>query len=564
MSATCRSLIVVVACVAGASATSRADGGRLVGRVLDAQTGGPLHRVTVRAYAHGRSVASAAMSERDGGFVLADLPAGGYALCVPASDAHRPLCVPDVQVSAGATTTVDLKVRQSLFIDGDSWVQPYVSFAQSFRASGLGVTMARVKAFGPGRAVRVEVLDGDGPSHQAIGPARVTVPVGGEGEASVLWAGGEVPTTPGKSYTFRLSALSGQTWVPGVAGRGDAYAGGSAWFDGSPRPDTDLGLVLCEDNDSLRTNYAMIDGPRVYCVTAAGQTFTALSRSVTFASAMLAHTGGPPRYVRFSVHNGGPTGEQIGPSKAVAVNNDAAVAWGPDEVPVTPGRIYYLHIESFDGGSFFVGVQPDLYAAGQAVFDGTPTAERDLAAIVAGPLTDADFDRLNASPGRVDVVSLRNPSFEQGMAEWQRTEPIGDAVGCDGGVVPAWGGRMFGWTNQRKGENTRMIVFQQVTVQPGARYVFSGSVYTDHRGGRSSDVKTRLVVAPGGGVELRNYDKITSSQWYATEGQWRRGSVEFEATAEQITVGFELEQRWSLDSSSVYVDGAMLERIGTR
>ena len=57
-------------------------------------------------------------------------------------------------------------------------------------------------------------------------------------------------------------------------------------------------------------------------------------------------------------------------------------------------------------------------------------------------------------------------------------------------------------------------------------------------------------------------EQIDTSQWYATEGQWRRGSVEFKAAVDTITVGFDLEQRWSLNSSSLYVDGAHLERIG--
>ena len=33
--------------------------------------------------------------------------------------------------------------------------------------------------------------------------------------------------------------------------------------------------------------------------------------------------------------------------------------------------------------------------------------------------------------------------------------------------------------------------------------------------------------------------------------------------ADEVTVGFDLEQRWSLDRSSLYVDGALLERIGS-
>lgn len=107
-----------------------------------------------------------------------------------------------------------------------------------------------------------------------------------------------------------------------------------------------------------------------------------------------------------------------------------------------------------------------------------------------------------------------------------------------------------------------MTIYQHVKATPNETYCFSGSVFTDHRGGRSSDVKVRLIALPAGGTAVRDAARMTSSQWYATEGQWRRGSVEFRAAAESITIGFELEQRWSLDTSRLYVDGAQLERIG--
>ena len=125
-----------------------------------------------------------------------------------------------------------------------------------------------------------------------------------------------------------------------------------------------------------------------------------------------------------------------------------------------------------------------------------------------------------------------------------------------------WGTRMFGWTNVDRGEGSRSFVHQTVKVKKGRRYRFSGSVHTDHEGGRSSDVKVRLTVLPAGGTQWRDNDHIETSQWYATEGQWRRGSVEFVAAADVVTVGFDLEQRWNLPSSSLYVDGAYLERLG--
>lgn len=539
-----------------------AQAGRLSGRVSMAASGEPVHRAPVRACAHGRSVATGAFSEGDGEYMIDDLPSGQYAICIPAGDTYGPLVVPSVEVRAGGVTRVDLRVRQSLVIEGDSWVQGFPSFAQSFTATGLGLTMAQIKAFGASRRVTLQVLEGEGPAGTPLGPPRTTEPVGGEGTRSVSWAGGEVPTVPGRAYTIRISAADGQLWIPGVAGRGDVYPTGMAWFDGSPRPHSDLGLLLVEDNENLRTDYALVAGHRDYRAVSAGQTFTALSRYITFASAALGGVGDAPSYVRFSMREAGPGGRQIGPSKAVAPGPNAAVAWGPHEVPVNPGRTYYLHIESLRGDEFLIHYCRDAYAPGQAVLNGRSDPRLDLAACVAGQLSAEDFSRLHAHPRRLELVPLTNSSFEDGPGGWVREGHAGAVVGCDSGIVPAWGSGMFGWTNLDKGEGSRTIVYQQVKVTPNQRYCFSGSVFTDHEGGRSSDVKARLIALPAGGTILRDNARMTSSQWYATEGQWRRGSLEFRATVESVAVGFELEQRWSLKASQLYVDGAQLERLG--
>lgn len=558
-----RMWFVGVAVIAPCFTWPAAMGEIIQGRVIDASTGRGVDDVIVRSYAHGRSTAMTARSEADGSYLLADLPPGKYAVCVPAGETFRPVCVPEVEVSAGRTTLLDVKVSRSLLIDGDSWVQPYPSFEQSFIAKGIGITAVGLKAFGGARRIEARVLEGQGPGGQSIGSPRITPPVGGEGTGQVCWSGGEIPTEPGQTYTLKLAALEGQTWVPGLAGRGDVYSGGSAWFHGSPRPDSDLGVMICEDDDGLRTDYMTGGGWRTWRVRAAGQTFKALSSEILLASAHLSAPPGVPAYVRFSVHENGPAGRQIGPSKTVQAGEDAAVAWGAGEVPVRPGQQYYLHIESLSGDIFLVVVQPGCYAAGEALFDATAAGEWDLCAAALGRITDADLERLVGRSGPGAAVEVVNPSFEQGLDGWRVDGPRGVVVGCDGGVAPMWGSRMFGWTTREQGEGSRTFVHQPVKVEKGRRYRFSGAVYTGREGGRSSDVKVRLLVLPAGGGDWRNNDRIETSQWYATEGVWRRGSVEFTAASETVTVGFDLEQRWNLPRSSLYVDAAYLERMGT-
>jgi hypothetical protein len=553
--------IIIGALLSGLVYSQMALAGSLKGGVLDAANGKGVGRVSVRAYAQGRSTAAGTASESDGSYMIADLPAGKYAACLAAGETYRPVCIPDIEVPADGVVTLDLKVNRSLLIDGDSWVQPYASFSQSFESTGLAVTTVGVKGFGGGRRVQIQVLSGADPGGQKVGPPRTTPPVGGESTELVRWAGGEVPTLPGQLFTLNMTGVDGQKWVPGLAGRGDVYPSGAAWFHGSPRPESDLGVLICEDNDGLRTDYALGAGWRTWRVRSVGQTFTALSRSVTFASAHLSGVHGPPVYARFSIHEDAPGGRQIGPSKTVQIGEDAAVAWVAGEVRVQPGRVYYLHIESLNGDVFLAAVQPACYAGGRAFFDAVAGADWELCAMVAGQISEADFARLVGRGGQ-GAVRLSNPSFESGMEGWKLDGASGAVVGCDGGVAPMWGTRMFGWTNRDKGEGSRTFLYQQVQVKAGERYRFSGSVYTDHEGGRSSDVKARLLVLPAGGNDWRNNDRIETSQWYATEGQWRRGSVEFTAGAETVTVGFDLEQRWNLPGSSLYVDGAYIEQLG--
>ena len=523
--------------------------GGIVGSVRNGESGRPVIRASVRAFAGGRSVGATAATDNDGRFPIPNLEPGKYAVCISGSDSTRP--------QVAAVTVTD---QGSAEVEGDSWVQALPVFYQNFRATGVGITSLRLKAFGPPRRVEAQLLEGDGPFGKPIGPSRTTVAFGSEGDAAVYWSRGEALTIPGRTYTLKLSAEPGKTWIPGMAGRGDVYPLGSAWFGQDRRALTDLGFTICEENESLATTYAVAAGRRAIRVRAVGQTFVPRGENVLYASACLSPINSRAVYVRFSIHENGPGGKQIGPSKGTGAGMDATVAWLPGEVNVTPGKTYYLHIESFDGALFHAFEVPDTYANGSAFNDAVAECDLDLAGWIAGDMSAADQSTLLASPRAVRQIALANPSFEDGLEGWTLTKNIGYATGCEAGVIPAWGRSMFGWTNRDKGEGWRTIVYQTVRVTSGKRYCYSGSVYTSHEGGRSSDQKVRLVVDATGRMPF-NEASMQSSQWYATEGQWRRGSMEFVANADVVAVGFELEQRWSLDMCSLYADCARLEEV---
>ncbi len=546
-----------VICVSGEAAT-----GRLTGRVRDEQTGAPLRRTMVSACKYGRSIAQLAMTDNDGVYLFGALEAGSYAVSVMPENGYRPACVAQVEIKEGTATDLNLSARRSLAIEGDSWLQAYPSFGQSFRATGLGVTGVQFKAFGPQRRVIFKLLEGDGISGRLVGPERISEPVGGEGSTLVSWAGSELPTVPGEMYTLVMTARSGEKLVPAVAGRGDVYSGGQAYFGDSPRPHSDLGIAISEDNDGMRTCYAVTGGGRMYRAISAGQTFVALSRSITFAAAEMSGLEKQSAYVRFSIHRRGPGGAQIGPSKVVPPGVGAAVAWGPGEVPVVPGKSYYLHVESTGSVHFLIARTAGTYSSGHAVLNGRAAPGYDLNAVIAGEICRDDFERLVRHRLHKRSITLVNPSFEESAFGWKRSGTAGKVAGVDDGTAPSWGSKMFGWTNRKKGQDSRTFVFQHAAVSKGHSYSFSASVFTGQAGGRASDVKVRLIAVPDGSEALTDAGRITTSQWYATEGVWRRGSVQFRAVSDSVVVGFDLEQRFSLEKSSLYVDGAYLEEIG--
>ena len=535
--------------------------GILRGTVHVEATGQPLGRATVRAYPHRRSVALQTMTENDGAFVLSEVPAGLAAVCVAAEECYRPIYCAAVAIPPKGSAELHLHARRTIAVEGDSWLRAQQSFSQSYRATGLALTALQIKAFGPARRVCVQILNGSGPDAEPIGPARRSEPVGGEGSTAIAFSGAEVSTIPGHTYTIRMTAVDTAGWIPGVAGRGNVYPLGKAWFDDSPRDHTDLGIAICEDNDGSRTDYALLTPKRMYRAISCGQTFVALSDSICYARARLAGVDDVDNYVRFSIHRNGPGGPQIGPSKAVAACRNAMVAWGPQEIPVEPGDKYYLHVESLSARPFLAAYHDDSYSAGCAVFGGEFRAEKDLVAVIAGRTSRADFARLMTEGAESDSVELSSPSFEDGLGVWRQDASHGSVVGCDAGFIPCWGSKMFGWTNRTKGQDSRTVVYQQVKVESGKQYRFSGWIFTHQKGGRSSDVKVRLLALPAGGTDVRNDKRFESSQWYATDGRWCRGSVTFVARADRITVGFDIEQRFSLASNSLYVDAAHLMAI---
>jgi len=91
-----------------------------------------------------------------------------------------------------------------------------------------------------------------------------------------------------------------------------------------------------------------------------------------------------------SIHQGSPTGPQIGPTKTYirhfsANFKEEAVCWGVNDVPVTAGQTYALKLVPGDGRETNVYASNNSYYTGGTLYNGTAQVNgRDMIAVIVG------------------------------------------------------------------------------------------------------------------------------------------------------------------------------------
>lgn len=163
-----------------------------------------------------------------------------------------------------------------------------------------------------------------------------------------------------------------------------------------------------------------------------GQTFVATKTgSIVSATCVLATSGSPnSRTMTFSILDGGPTGAQIGPSKAVTCYSDeiGTAIWSAADVPVVEGHTYYLKLVASSGTAIYRSDQ-DVYANGRYYKDGQPySPSSDLWSTIsiaeAGAPDVINITASNTGPGEVTVT-------------WETTAPTTSRV--DYGATASYG-----------------------------------------------------------------------------------------------------------------------------
>lgn len=118
-----------------------------------------------------------------------------------------------------------------------------------------------------------------------------------------------------------------------------------------------------------------------------GQTFAASGTSVTMVTVRCAAPGNPNRIpLTCTIHQGGPNGPQVGPSRVLTTNSgptDLRYIWSGGEVPTVPGNIYYVKLTGTNNSTVLCNNEPipdmsDAMPEGSAYHDAVPWSQTSV------------------------------------------------------------------------------------------------------------------------------------------------------------------------------------------
>jgi len=338
----------------------------------------------------------------DGYYKIDNLPAGTYSILVNQPDFFAsPKVVPNVRITDGQTATlnIDLDVDYSTYYRIDNkWTEWGSPFYQTFRATGQSVRgvswkMAGWNLYG-GKTAQVSILEDNGDQDvrnwKQIGSGEDNQ-LSSDSDEWVRWTSGEVPLTPGRMYAVRISVSGGCAIFYRDKDAG-SYPHGRA-YDSSGNPKNfDLNItVFVDKNNQIVTHtkhFPKLRGLQSgHHAARWGQTFVAAGTSLASVDVFAAGEDVPGIdvfHLTWTIHEDGPGGPQIGPTKRTygayfaAATDLIGVSYNPGDVPLTPGRTYYVEFTNPAGFTPHTQEPWDRYDDGQAWKNGVAVDE-DLA-----------------------------------------------------------------------------------------------------------------------------------------------------------------------------------------
>jgi hypothetical protein len=124
------------------------------------------------------------------------------------------------------------------------------SIGQTFIARGVNLISAAVWIADPGPPIYMFKLREDGPNGAQIGPTKKGKParVGADPEVTVLWAPGECPLTPGRTYYLEVMRETPGAFINvAYANNTNPFPYGQAHKNGVPISGTDLAGTIMEE-----------------------------------------------------------------------------------------------------------------------------------------------------------------------------------------------------------------------------------------------------------------------------------------------------------------------------
>ncbi|NIM51809.1 MAG: hypothetical protein GTO22_21610, partial [Gemmatimonadales bacterium] len=196
------------------------------------------------------------------------------------------------------------------------------------------------------------------------------------GDQWVRWRSGEILTTPGKQYGVRLKSTDASNFQVYRRNKdSNSYVGGQAHNSNGTAQNFDLNVTVSADNDgTIITMNKRTPGLGSLQSANYGQrwaqTFTAKGKALAGVDLWAA---GANNYwdldFEWKVHQGGPGGTQIGPTKITKAGYQSsgiglhAVSYNLSEVPLTAEQTYCIEVTIYDPPPESNGYNPFVMVA---------------------------------------------------------------------------------------------------------------------------------------------------------------------------------------------------------
>jgi len=335
-----------------------------------------------------------------GSYLIEGLPAGIYSVYVNQPDFFAsPKVVPNVQIVDGQQTiaNVELDVDYSTYFQdtaGEQWTDWQWEWYQTFLATGTSVRavswmMAGWGKYG-GKHADISILENNGDTdvrNWTLIATKTKDSIASDTDLWLRWPSGQIPITPGKKYAVKIWVLDGCA-IYKRNKDGSSYPHGRAYdINGNPQP-FDLNVTVFVDrNNQIVTHTRLNPGPGQFIDelsdTRWGQTFVATGTSLAAVDLFAASTD-DNFDLTWKIREGGPNGEQVGPTKTTqgaffASSTDlVGVSYNPNDVTMVPGQTYYIDVTDTINFTPYVQEPWNSYSDGTAFRNGAAT-EHDLA-----------------------------------------------------------------------------------------------------------------------------------------------------------------------------------------